>query len=196
MSSTQSDENSEKTKKDIPYYKKEVKKEKAGKRKLFLSLVKLAEELKRVRKNTAGLEENAQYRNQAWYEGGLWRAPQVLPEVKRNVADNQRARPRDVEKKPSDWPGHCQAHVAHAKHAHEIEGADPPRGTDPGKFLRLCAAGVEAVCGRTRAASAASTIFGRFHLGKPRVVARNATGVCATLDGRACTKQGAVAGRT
>ena len=96
MSSTQSDENSEKTKKDIPYYKKEVKKEKAGKRKLFLSLVKLAEELKRVRKNTAGLEENAQYRNQAWYEGGLWRAPQVLPEVKRNVADNQRARPREA----------------------------------------------------------------------------------------------------
>jgi len=82
--------------KDAAYYKKAVKIERAGKRKLFLSLGKLAQELKRIRKSTAGLEENAQYRNQAWYQGGLWRAPQVLPEVQRNVADNQRARPREA----------------------------------------------------------------------------------------------------
>jgi len=82
--------------KDISYYKKEVKKEKAGKRKLYLSLVKLAEELKKIRSDAANLEERAQYRNQAWYEGGLWRAPKVLPEVQRNVADYQRARPREA----------------------------------------------------------------------------------------------------
>jgi hypothetical protein len=82
--------------KDKEYYKKEVKKEKAGKRKLYLSLVKLAEELKKVRSETAGLEEWAQYRNQTWYEGGLWRAPQLLPDVQRNVADYQRARPREA----------------------------------------------------------------------------------------------------
>ncbi len=82
--------------KDAAYYKKEVKKEKAGKRKLYLSLVKLAEELKKIRTETASLEESAQYRNQTWYTGGLWRAPQVLPEVQRNVADNQRARPREA----------------------------------------------------------------------------------------------------
>mmetsp|Transcript_64650 Transcript_64650/g.72270 ORF Transcript_64650/g.72270 Transcript_64650/m.72270 type:complete len:577 (-) Transcript_64650:1026-2756(-) len=96
MSSTQPDHTDDNVLKDIPYYKREVKKEKAGKRKLFLSLVKLAEELTRVRKNTAGLEENAQYRNQTWYEGGLWRSPQVLPEVQRNIAVNERARPRDA----------------------------------------------------------------------------------------------------
>jgi len=82
--------------KDVSYYKKEVKKEKAGKRKLYLSLVKLAEELKKIRSDAANLEERAQYRNQAWYEGGLWRAPKVLPEVQRNVADYQRARPREA----------------------------------------------------------------------------------------------------
>ncbi len=82
--------------KDAAFYKKEVKKEKAGKRKLYLSLVKLAEELKKIRTETASLEESAQYRNQTWYAGGLWRAPQVLPEVQRNVADYQRARPRDA----------------------------------------------------------------------------------------------------
>lgn len=86
----------QKESKDTSYYKKEVKKEKAGKRKLYLSLVKLAEELKRLRKNTAGLEEYAEYRNQAWYQGGLWRAPQVLPEAQRNLTDNQRTRPRDA----------------------------------------------------------------------------------------------------
>jgi hypothetical protein len=82
--------------KDITYYKNEIKKEKAGKRKLFNSLVKLAEELKRLRRQTADLQEDAQYRNQAWYEGGLWRAPQVLPEVHREVSENQRARPREA----------------------------------------------------------------------------------------------------
>lgn len=81
---------------DAAYYRKEVKKEKAGKRKLYLSLVKLAEELKKLRNESAPLEERAQYRNQTWYEGGLWRAPQVLPEVQRNVSDYQRARPREA----------------------------------------------------------------------------------------------------
>lgn len=83
-------------KKDINYYKKEIQKEKAGKRKLYHSLIKLAEELKRLRRRTDELQENDQYRNQTWYEGGLWRAPQVLPEVHREVSDNQRARPREA----------------------------------------------------------------------------------------------------
>jgi len=84
------------TTKDIPYYKEEIKKEKAGKRKLYLSLVKLAGELRKLRSDKDSLEERAQYRNQGWHEGGLWRAPQILPEVQRNVTDNQRARPREA----------------------------------------------------------------------------------------------------
>mmetsp|Transcript_9600 Transcript_9600/g.28662 ORF Transcript_9600/g.28662 Transcript_9600/m.28662 type:complete len:568 (-) Transcript_9600:1224-2927(-) len=87
---------SKKSTKDISFYKKEIKKEKAGKRKLYLSLVKLAEELKRTRKDTGGLEAHAEYRNQRWYEGGLWRAPQVLPEIRRNVTETQRTRQRDA----------------------------------------------------------------------------------------------------
>eukprot|EP00536_Pseudo-nitzschia_multiseries_P011807 jgi/Psemu1/326598/estExt_fgenesh1_pg.C_4220006 len=83
-------------KKDISFYKKEIKKEKAGKRKLYLSLVKLADELKRTRQSTGGLEAHAEYRNQTWYQGGLWRAPQVLPEIRRNVTETQRARQRDA----------------------------------------------------------------------------------------------------
>jgi hypothetical protein len=82
--------------KDVNYYKREIRLEKAGKRKLFQSLVKLAEELKRLKSQTAGLQEDVQYRNQTWYEGGLWRAPQVLPEVQREVSGNQRARPREA----------------------------------------------------------------------------------------------------
>jgi hypothetical protein len=88
--------NSTKSRKDINYYKNEIKKEKEGKRKLYHSLIKLAEELKRLRRQTADLQENDQYRNQTWYEGGLWRAPQVLPEVQREVSDKQRARPREA----------------------------------------------------------------------------------------------------
>jgi hypothetical protein len=85
-----------KSQKSVSFYKNEIKKEKAGKRKLYHSLIKLADELKRLRRETQSLQENAEYRNQAWYEGGLWRAPQVLPEVHREVATDQRARPREA----------------------------------------------------------------------------------------------------
>lgn len=66
---------------DIAYYKNLAKQEKAGKRKLFQSLVKLANELKRVRNEASPLKEHAAYANQTWYEGGMWRAPTVLPGV-------------------------------------------------------------------------------------------------------------------
>ena len=82
-----------KAEQDAKYWKAQAKNEKAGKRKLFHSLVKLAEELKRVRNVSQPLEEHEQYANQAWYEGGLWRAPQLLPGVDRELK-TQRARPR------------------------------------------------------------------------------------------------------
>jgi len=53
--------------------------EKAGKRKLFHSLVKLANELRRTRNEAMPALERQQYAEKNWYEGGLWRAPQVLP---------------------------------------------------------------------------------------------------------------------
>jgi Bacterial low temperature requirement A protein (LtrA) len=61
--------------------KRQVLEEKAGKRKLFHSLVKLANELRRFKQDE---KEATWYANQGaarWYDGGMWRAPQVLPAV-------------------------------------------------------------------------------------------------------------------
>jgi len=78
--------------KDISYYVNEIKKEKAGKRKLFHALHKLAGELKKVKSQ---VKEDS-YKNTNWYEGGLWRAPQVLPEAQRTTSTQDVARPRDA----------------------------------------------------------------------------------------------------
>lgn len=53
--------------------------EKKGKRKLFHSLVKVANELRRTRTEVELLKQQEQYAEKNWYEGGLWRAPAVLP---------------------------------------------------------------------------------------------------------------------
>ena len=76
----------------IASYKAQVAQEKAGKRKLFHSLVKLATELKRVRTEAVPLQEHAEYANRAWYEGGLWRAPRVLPGVQQHRGTRTRLR--------------------------------------------------------------------------------------------------------
>jgi Bacterial low temperature requirement A protein (LtrA) len=55
--------------------------EKAGKRKLFHSLVKVANELRKSREQQAMMESDAAESNKQWYDGGLWRAPQILPGV-------------------------------------------------------------------------------------------------------------------
>lgn len=55
--------------------------EKAGKRKLFHSLVKLAEELRIEKQVSTTLVEQAAYWDRHWYEGGLWRSPELLPAV-------------------------------------------------------------------------------------------------------------------
>lgn len=59
--------------------KEQIAQEKAGKRKLFHSLVKLANELRRTRNESVPLVEQKRYQERSWYEGGMWRAPQVLP---------------------------------------------------------------------------------------------------------------------
>jgi hypothetical protein len=89
LSSSGSISKSSKMAKDLADLKAQVKNEKAGKRKLFHALVKLAEELKRIRAENKPLQDQADYGNQTWYEGGLWRAPQLLPGV-RNVDQNQK----------------------------------------------------------------------------------------------------------
>lgn len=95
------DRDEKKLVKDVAYYKAQVKQEKAGKRKLFHSLVKLAEELKRLRNESKSLQDQAEYANQTWYEGGIWRAPQLLPGIDQegssgNMLPDQRSRVRQA----------------------------------------------------------------------------------------------------
>lgn len=63
--------------------------EKAGKRKLFHSLVKLANELKDLKNTYKPLVQEQRYLSQNWYEGGMWRSPTVLPYVKYNEVQQQ-----------------------------------------------------------------------------------------------------------
>jgi hypothetical protein len=67
------------TKKELDEVTEQLNVEKTAKRKLYTSLVKLANELKAERRKTANL--TAQQPEQNWYQGGLWRAPKVLPGV-------------------------------------------------------------------------------------------------------------------
>ena len=66
---------------DLKQTKAIVTTEKAAKRKLYSSLVKLATELKRMRVEHRPLADAAEFANQTWYKGGMWRAPKVLPGV-------------------------------------------------------------------------------------------------------------------
>jgi Bacterial low temperature requirement A protein (LtrA) len=77
----------------------QIHQEKAGKRKIFHSLVKIANELKRARQESAPLMEANEYANQPWYEGGIWRNQvQVLPGVARpQSAQHMHQRSRGVD---------------------------------------------------------------------------------------------------
>lgn len=55
--------------------------EKAAKRKLYSSLVRIAKELNRTKAESEALVEAANYADRNWYEGGMWRAPALLPGV-------------------------------------------------------------------------------------------------------------------
>lgn len=61
--------------------KVQLKDERAAKRKLYSSLVKLAQEFKRMRLESQPLRDAMDYANRSWYEGGMWRAPAILPGV-------------------------------------------------------------------------------------------------------------------
>jgi len=71
---------------EVKQTKAEVTTEKAAKRKLYSSLVKLATELKRIRAEHVPLLDAAEFANQSWYKGGMWRAPKVLPGLNQRAA--------------------------------------------------------------------------------------------------------------
>jgi len=53
--------------------------EKSMKRKLYTSLVKIAQELKTTREKADNYQKEAEFANKRWYEGGMWRTPQLRP---------------------------------------------------------------------------------------------------------------------
>jgi len=65
--------------------KEQIQKEKTVKRKLYSSLVKLANELKKAKRK----RDDDDYASQAWYQGGMWRAPQVLPSLPGEKSQNR-----------------------------------------------------------------------------------------------------------
>jgi hypothetical protein len=67
----------------VVYFKEQIALEKAGKRKLFHSLVKIANELRDLRE--ASEEQGRVLGDHSWHEGGMWRAPQVLPAALQNT---------------------------------------------------------------------------------------------------------------
>jgi len=69
----------EQTETQLKKAKEGLAREKSAKRKLYSSLVKLASELKRTRAETESLLESANYADRNWYEGGMWRGPELLP---------------------------------------------------------------------------------------------------------------------
>ena len=58
--------------------------EKAGKRKLFNSLVKVANELRKTREEQQQAKRDTEAAERTWYDGGLWRAPQILASVQQD----------------------------------------------------------------------------------------------------------------
>lgn len=63
----------------ITKLKTSLQREKAAKRKMYSYLVKIADELKTLRNESEQLINAAEYARKAWYEGGMWRGPNVLP---------------------------------------------------------------------------------------------------------------------
>jgi hypothetical protein len=61
--------------------KEQIATEKAGKRKLFHSIVKLADELQKARSSVNPFLERKDYAERTWHAGGMWRAPDLLPSV-------------------------------------------------------------------------------------------------------------------
>jgi hypothetical protein len=64
---------------ELSKLKQSLQREKAAKRKMYGYLVKIADELKVLREESDHLRNAADYSRKAWYEGGMWRGPNVLP---------------------------------------------------------------------------------------------------------------------
>jgi hypothetical protein len=79
-----SEERLEMAERELAEAREQIVTEKAAKRKLYSSLVKLANELKKTRSDFVPLQAQADYAAQSWYQGGMWRRPEVLPGVEQH----------------------------------------------------------------------------------------------------------------
>ena len=61
--------------------KLDLKSEKERKQKLYKGLVKLASELKDTKAENEQLKALRRQEDKSWYEGGMWRAPELLPGI-------------------------------------------------------------------------------------------------------------------
>lgn len=66
---------------DLKRLRSELAQEKYAKRKLYSSLIKLANELKRTKE--ASVDSNITPVDKPWYQGGMWRSPELLPSVQK-----------------------------------------------------------------------------------------------------------------
>ena len=64
---------------ELSRLRSQIQREKAAKRKMYSYLVRIADELKELRAESDQLIDAADYARKVWYEGGMWRGPNVLP---------------------------------------------------------------------------------------------------------------------
>mmetsp|Transcript_20528 Transcript_20528/g.43114 ORF Transcript_20528/g.43114 Transcript_20528/m.43114 type:complete len:619 (-) Transcript_20528:106-1962(-) len=77
---------------EVVKLKASLAREKAAKRKMYTYLVKIADELKTLRNESEQLISAAEFARKAWYEGGMWRGPNVLPSaggIRSNIGRNE-----------------------------------------------------------------------------------------------------------
>ena len=63
---------------EVTQLKTSLQREKAAKRKMYTYLAKIADELKTLRGESGQLIHASESARKAWYEGGMWRGPNVL----------------------------------------------------------------------------------------------------------------------
>jgi len=64
---------------ELSRLRSQIQREKAAKRKMYSYLVRIADELKALRAESDQLIDAADYARKVWYDGGIWRGPNVLP---------------------------------------------------------------------------------------------------------------------
>jgi hypothetical protein len=70
--------------------------EKSGKRRLYASVVKIAQELKNTRAKAEEFQKEAEFANKRWYEGGMWRTPELRPGLTGGQEVNERPTSKDA----------------------------------------------------------------------------------------------------